>query len=134
MIQKVTLEGNVFGLSSNIAKQTLLGFKSLCDKGRDVTKPVEIATLLNNNFRAIFTTETPVMPGLLSRPSPYTDMADINIIESGVHNLLKSLSAHKAPGPEQFSPRVLKEMANVIAPIPTAIFRKFYDSGIIPED
>ena len=74
------------------------------------------------------------MPGLLSRPSPYTDMADINVIESGVHNLLKSLSAHKAPGPDQISPRVLKEMANVIAPIPTAIFRKFYDSGIIPED
>ena len=107
---------------------------SLCDKGRDVTKPMEIATLLNDNFQAIFTTETPVMPGLLSRPSPYTDMADINITESGVHNLLKSLNAHKALGPDQISPRVLKEMANAIAPILTAIFRKSYDSGIIPED
>ena len=137
MIQKVTLEGNVFGLSSNIAKQTLLatvGIKSLCEKGRDVTKPVEIATLLNDNFQTIFTTETPVMPRLLSRPSPYTHMADLNITESGVHNLLKSLNALKAPGPDQISPRVLKKMANVIAPILTAIFRKSYDSGIIPED
>ena len=57
-------------------KTDTVGIKSLCDKGRDVTKPVEIATLLNDNFQAIFTTETPVMPGLLSRPSPYTDMVD----------------------------------------------------------
>ena len=31
---------------------------------------------------------------------------------------------HKAPGPDQISPRVLKEMANVIAPTLTTIFRK----------
>ena len=115
-------------------KTDTVGIKSLCDKGGDVTKPVEIASLLNDNFQALFTTETPMMPDLLSRPSSYTDMADINITESGVHNLLKSLKAHKAPGPDQISPRVLKEMANVIAPILTEIFRKSYDSGIIPED
>ena len=51
-----------------------------------------------------------------------------------MHNLLKSLNSHKTPGPDQISPRVLKEMANVIAPILTVIFRKSYDSGIIPED
>ena len=44
--------------------------------------------------------------------------------------LLKSLKAHKAPGPDQISPRVLKEMANVIAPILTTIFRKSYDSVV----
>ena len=59
--------------------------KSLCDKGGDVTKPVEIATLLNDNFQAIFTRETPTTPDLLSPPSPYTDVADIKITESGVH-------------------------------------------------
>ena len=115
-------------------KTDTVGIKSLCDKGRDVTKPVEIATLLNDNFQTIFTTETPVMPGLLSQPSPYTDMADINITESGMHNFLKSLNAHKVPGPDQISPCALKEMANVIAPILTAIFSKSFDSGIIPED
>ena len=115
-------------------KTDTIGIKSLCDKGRDETKPAEIATLLNDNFQEIFTTKTLVRPDLLSRPSPYTDMADINITESGVLKLLKSLKARKAPGPDQISPCVLKEMANVIAPILTTIFRKSYDSGTVPED
>ena len=133
MIKIVTLEGNVFELLLHRKTETV-GIKSLCDKGRDVTKPVEIATLLNDNFQAIFTTETPVTPDLLSRPSPYNDMADIKITESSVPKLLKSLKAHKAPGPDQISPPVLKEMANVIAPKLTVIFKKSYDSGVVPED
>ena len=31
-------------------KTDTVGIMSLCDKGRDVTKPMEIATLLNDNF------------------------------------------------------------------------------------
>lgn len=73
-------------------------------------------------------------PDLLTRPSPYTDMADIKITESGVPKLLKSLKAHKAPGPDQISPLVLKLMANVIAAMLTAIFKKSCDSGVVPED
>lgn len=99
-----------------------------------MTKPVEIATLLNDNFQAIFTTETSVTPDLLIRPSPYTDVADIKITESGGPKLLKSLKAHKAPGPDQISPLVLKEVANVIAPMLTAIFKKSCDSGVVSED
>ena len=60
-------------------------------------KPVELTTL-NDNFRSIFATETPLMPDLLNWPSPYADMADIKIMESGVLKPLKSLKAHKAPG------------------------------------
>ena len=89
---------------------------------------------MNDNFQAIFTTETSVTRDLLSWSSPYTDMADIKITESGVHKLLKSLKAHKAPGPDQISPLVLKEMAKVIAPMLTAIFKKSCDSGVVPED
>lgn len=90
--------------------------------------------MLNDNFPAIFTRETPVRPDLLSQPSPYTDMADINVSVSQVFKLLKSFKALKASGPDQISPCVLKEMANVIAPILTTIFRKSYDSGTVPED
>ena len=61
-------------------KTDTVGIKSLCDKGRGVIKPAEIATSLNDNFQAIFTTETLVMPDFLTRPSPYIDMVDIKII------------------------------------------------------
>lgn len=49
-------------------KTVIVGIK--VDKGRDVIKPVELATLLNEKFQSIFTTETLAMPDLLNRPSP----------------------------------------------------------------
>lgn len=49
-------------------KTDIVGIK--VDKGRDVIKPVELATLLNEKFQSIFTTETLGMPDLLNRPSP----------------------------------------------------------------
>lgn len=36
----------------------------------------------------------------------------------------KSLKVHKLSGPDQIRPHVLKEMANVIAPMLTVIFKK----------
>ena len=111
-----------------------VGIKSLCDKGEDVFKPVEIANLLNDNFQSIFTTETPVSSDLLNWPLPYSDMADIEITESGVLKLLQCLKIHKASGPDQIRPRVLKEMENQVAPMLTVIFKKSYDDGEVPED
>ena len=61
-------------------------------------------------------------------------MADIEITESRVLKLLQRLEIHKASGPDQISPRVLKEMANLVAPMLTVILKKSYDDGEVPED
>lgn len=60
-------------------------------------------------------------------------MADIEITESGVLKLLQHLKVHKAAGPDQIRPRVLKEMANLVAPMLTVIFKKSYDCGELPK-
>jgi hypothetical protein len=42
---------------------------------------------------------------------------DINITENGVHKLLKNLNPNKAAGPDNITPRVLKELATVLNPL-----------------
>ena len=62
----------------------------------------------------------------------FEPMHSIQITEEGVTKLLKNLNPHKAPGPDNITPRVLKELATHISPILTIIFRKSYNTGEIP--
>ena len=50
-------------------------------------------------------------------------MPQIYITEEGVQKGLERLNPHKAAGPDKIGPRVLKELAEVIAPVITRIFR-----------
>lgn len=109
------------------------GIKSLCDEGKELTKPVDIANALNNQFKSVFTAETPPTCNLLPS-SHYPDMENIQITEAGVLKLLQNLKEHKACGPDNIKPKVLKEMANIVAPMLTLIFKKSYDCGEVPED
>ena len=51
-------------------------------------------------------------------------MKNITVTVQGVKNLLKKLNPGKAAGPDTISPRVLKELADVIADPLTRIFNK----------
>ena len=63
-------------------------------------------------------------------------MPDILISESGVLKLLHELKVHKAAGPDQIRPRVLRELSHIIhvAPILTLIYRRSYDTAQVPDD
>ena len=61
-------------------------------------------------------------------------MAPVNITVYGVDKLLCSLNPNKASGPDQISPRVLKELHTETAPILTKIFKLSLDTGIVPSD
>ena len=50
----------------------------------------------------------------------------------GVKKLLLSQKPHKASGPDQISPRFLKEMASPIAL--TLIYHASYEQGQVPDD
>jgi hypothetical protein len=62
----------------------------------------------------------------------FETMHDIQITEEQVTKLLKNLNPHKAPGPDNITPRVLKELATHISPILTIIFRESYNTGEMP--
>jgi hypothetical protein len=51
-----------------------------------------------------------------------------------VKKLLKGLNPNKASGPDQISPRLLKELHQEVTPILTHIFQISLKTGIVPED
>jgi hypothetical protein len=57
-------------------------------------------------------------------------MPDILFMENGITKLLANLNPHKAAGPDNIMPRVLKERAIEISPILTLIFNKSYQSDL----
>ena len=49
-------------------------------------------------------------------------------------NPTQSTKVHKAAGPDQIRPRVVKEMSHTISPILTLIYRRSYDTAEVPDD
>ena len=71
-----------------------------------------------------------MVPGIV--PHPEINTFDIGI--EGVDKLLTSLKPHKAAGPDQLNPRVLKELHLPISPILHSIFQLSLKSGKVPAD
>ena len=61
-------------------------------------------------------------------------MTDIRVSCSGVFKLLRELDVHKAPGPDGLSPKLLKKLAEELAPILTLLFQTSLQQGKIPDD
>ena len=61
-------------------------------------------------------------------------MPPITITVQGVDKLLTGLNPNKTQGPDEISPRLLKELHTEIAPILTIIFQRSQDTGIVPKD
>ena len=61
-------------------------------------------------------------------------MNPIQIGIEGVQAQLQRLYPYKATGPENISPRVLKEMADVLATPLTALFQNSLDKSEVPDD
>ena len=108
------------------------GVAPLKRHGVTTSTPKGKADILNQQFESVFTHETPPTEDLLPTHSPYPRMADITFTTPGVEKILKNLNAHKAAGPDDISPRILKELATTIAPILTVIFNRSYETGEVP--
>ena len=59
-------------------------------------------------------------------------MPKITVESNGVLKQLKSLNPNKAAGPDKISPRLLKELADVLCAPLTNIFQAAIDSGTVP--
>ncbi len=67
-------------------------------------------------------------------PSPHSTLPKFDIGCEGVHKLLRNLKPHKAQGPDEINARILKDMADQIAPILTTLFDKSLKTGETPQD
>ena len=119
------------------------GISPLKADGITYTDPVQKANILNNQFKSVFSKPKPLKLKYLSEinmfkngkpPQNINQMPEIIISQDGVETLLKGLNPNKASGPDELSPKLLKELHHDIAPILTCIFNSSLESGIVPQD
>ena len=108
------------------------------DNGMEYTTPLTKAHALNQQFSSVFSKVTPTtLKDSASRllPPPYKPMdCIITITTAGISKLLCKLDPRKAPGPDNISPRVLKELYFSIAPTLQVIYERSYNDGVVPYD
>jgi len=97
------------------------GVSSLKVDGKLITDPKMKAEALNKQFKSVFVNET----DFVSQPSVprFPSMPQIIFPSSTVLKLLQDLNPAKASGPDNLSPRVLKEISSQIA-VPLAVVSK----------
>ena len=93
---------------------------ALRDGWKLVTAAEDKANLLNQQFRSVFS--KPSTKKLLE-PKVNSQMNNILVTPAGVMKQLRQLAPHKSAGPDNISPRVLKELADVLAPCLTSLFQ-----------
>ena len=89
------------------------------------------ANALNRQYCSVFNTDNRGSEPTKG-PSSIPDMPPISVSEEGVRKLLKALEPNKASGPDQISPTVLKELADVLCKPLAQIFQAAIDSGEAP--
>ena len=119
------------------------GVAPLKSNGSTFTDPTQQATVLNQQFESVFSRPKALSLKFLAELELWFQgiklkhvigMPEITITVNGVEGLLKGLNPNKASGPDEISPRLLKELHVELAPILTKIYRSSLSTGIVPED
>ena len=112
----------------------------LKDQGVLVTDNKKRADILNRQFHSAFSAkESFTEEEFRDRCDMTYDgtipiMEDVKVSVVGVEKMLQQINPSKATGPDNISPRVLKEAASEIAPVLTKLFQTSLDTGVIPSD
>ena len=119
------------------------GVAPLKSNGSTFTDPTQQATVLNQQFESVFSRPKALSLKFLAelelwfqgiKPKNVIGMPEITITVNGVEGLLKGLNPNKASGPDEISPRLLKELHVELAPILTKIYRSSLSTSIVLED
>ena len=112
---------------------------SISDLYKDETKTEltvsdgEKADVLGKFFSSVFTVEPDdELPDIQPKDVPFNNQIDFNV--TTVKKKLDELNISKSPGPDKLSPRVLKELSDVLALPVYIIFRNSVDTGLIPQE
>jgi len=92
----------------------------------------EKGEVLNNIFALVFT------GNLFHHPSPFDgdhgDKAPLTVTKDQVCSHLRNVNIHESMGPDEMHPRVLRELAGVVAKTVSLIFERSGQSGEVSGD
>jgi hypothetical protein len=112
-------------------RKDLVGISALKMDGKLYCDPVTKSNILNCQFKSAFSEKTSYTTEeflnsncMNSTTTQHPNMKSFDITCNGITKLLKQLNPYKAPGPDNISPRILKELATDISPLLQLIFQK----------
>ena len=119
-------------------RQTLSPLKD--DSGQLIDEPKEKAKILNKQFASVFNSKNKITrdefekkcPENNDHSKPIPNINELKITQNGVQKLLSSLDPHKAPGPDGLTPKLLKIVADQIAPSFTLLFQASLHQSSLP--
>ena len=104
------------------------------DKIELTKSDLEKANAFAKFFSSVFVIEPDLSESTHAETNHNTKELKISITEEIVLNKLKQLNVNKSPGPDQIHPRIVKELADVLAHPLYLIFRSSLKNGKVPLD
>ena len=110
------------------------GISDLKVDQRKISSDEGKANVLNQFFSSVFTDEDlNIIPDIEERPVG-SKLTGFEIHEEEVLKRLVALNPNKSCGPDGFHPRLLKELATILAGPLTVFFQKTLNEGTLPSD
>ena len=91
----------------------------------------EAATALGRYYQSVFTADDHTTTPLF-QDRTQDRLTDITVTAESVEEVLLTLNANKAAGPDGVENKILKECAEEMAPVLQQLFRKSIDDGEVP--
>ena len=129
----VTNDNKPFWKYIKSQRQENCGVAPLKSEGQLHSDACKKAEILNDQFTSVFTNDNQdnFAHTVLEGPS-IPSISDIKVSMVGVLKMLRNLNVKKAGGPDHLSCRLLKELAEELAPIYADIFQCSLDTGVLP--
>jgi len=102
--------------------------------GDVLTEEGEMAEEFNSYFASVFTVEDVRAPAPVVVYEGAERLEEVGISLEEVRACLEQLNPHKAPGPDGFLPKVMREVASGLAPHLSRVFRRSLETGEVPTD
>ena len=114
-------------------RQDSQGVSPLKEGSQLFSDAITKAKILSKQFSSVFTIDTPETADTKLEGPSYPSIRELHVSEAGIEKLLRNLNPGKAAGPDEIPTRILKELAEELTPVITALIRQSLETGILPK-